>query len=64
MNGAPAPILVADHALRGVVVPKGSGTLEFRYAPASFAWGVRPCALALIAPLAWAALATRPLFKQ
>jgi len=59
LNGAPAPILVADHALRGVVVPKGSGTLEFRYAPASFAWGVRLCTLALIALLAWAAFAAR-----
>jgi len=57
LNGAPAPILVADHALRGVVVPKGSSTLEFHYAPASFAWGIRLCALALISLLVWAALA-------
>jgi hypothetical protein len=53
LNGRPAPILRANHALRGVVVPAGSGTLEFRYAPASFAWGLRLAVLAGIALLGW-----------
>ena len=53
LNGRPAPILRANHALRGVVVPAGSGTLEFRYAPASFAWGLRLAALGGIALLGW-----------
>ena len=39
-NGRRVPILRTNHAIRGVVVPAGSGTLEFRYAPASFAWGL------------------------
>ena len=41
LDGRPVPILQANHALRGVVVPAGTGTLEFRYQPASFAWGLR-----------------------
>jgi len=52
-NGAPAQILRTDHALRGVVVPPGSGTLVFRYAPASFTWGLRLCALAAAVWLVW-----------
>jgi hypothetical protein len=42
-----------------VVVPTGSGTLEFRYAPASFAWGLRLAALAAVALLAWLGIALR-----
>jgi len=53
LNGQPVPILRANHALRGVVVPAGSGTLEFRYAPASFVWGLRLAALGGIALLGW-----------
>ena len=53
LNGRRVPILRANHAIRGVVVPAGSGTLEFRYAPASFAWGLRLAALAGIALLGW-----------
>jgi hypothetical protein len=52
-NGRPVPILRANHALRGVVVPAGSGTLEFRYAPASFAWGLRLAGLGGVALLGW-----------
>jgi uncharacterized membrane protein YfhO len=52
-NGRQVPILVADHAVRGVVVPAGQGTLEFRYAPASFTWGLRLCGLALAILLLW-----------
>ena len=53
LNGRRVPILRANHAVRGVVVPAGSGTLEFRYAPASFAWGLRLAALGGIALLGW-----------
>jgi hypothetical protein len=52
-NGERVPILRTNHAIRGVVVPAGSGTLEFRYAPASFALGLRLAGLALMALLAW-----------
>lgn len=53
LNGRPVPILRANHAIRGVVVPAGSGTIEFQYAPASFAWGLRLAALGAIALLGW-----------
>jgi hypothetical protein len=53
LNGRPVPILRANHAVRGVVVPAGSGTLEFRYAPASFAWGLRLAAVGGVALLGW-----------
>ena len=53
LNSRPVPILRANHAVRGVVVPAGSGTLEFRYAPASFALGLKLAALGGIALLGW-----------
>jgi hypothetical protein len=48
LNGQPAPILIVNHALRGVVVPAGEATLEFRYRPASLAWGLRLAAFAAV----------------
>ena len=48
LDGHAAPILIVNHALRGVLVPKGGRTLEFRYEPASFRWGLAACALAII----------------
>ncbi|MFZ1936952.1 MAG: hypothetical protein WCB27_22645 [Thermoguttaceae bacterium] len=51
------PILQTDHALRGVIVPAGKGTIEFRYEPAGFAWGLRLCAMASLALTVWAAAA-------
>jgi hypothetical protein len=54
LNGQPAPILRANHALRGVVVPAGTGTLEFRYQPASLAWGLRLAGLGAALLLGWA----------
>ena len=59
LNGKRVPILRANHAIRGVVVPAGSGTLEFRYAPASFAWGLRLAGLAAVALLVWLGIALR-----
>lgn len=52
LDGQSVPILRANHAVRGVVVPAGAHSLEFRYEPASFAWGLRLAALALIIMLA------------
>ncbi len=52
-NGRPVPILRANHAFRGVVVPAGSGTLEFQYKPASFTWGLSLAALGGVALLGW-----------
>ena len=53
-KGKPVPILRTNHAIRGVVVPAGKGTLEFRYEPASLAWGWRLSGLALVVLLGWA----------
>jgi len=56
LNGKPVPILRTNHAIRGVVVPASNGTLEFRYAPASFAWGLRLAGMAAAILLGWLAL--------
>jgi hypothetical protein len=53
LDGRRVPILRTNHALRGVEVPAGKATLEFRYEPASFAWGVRLAAAALLATVGW-----------
>ena len=58
-NGQRVPILRTNHAIRGVVVPAGSGTLEFRYAPASFAWGLGLAGLAAAALVVWLGFALR-----
>jgi hypothetical protein len=47
LDGQPAPILCTNHAIRGVVVGADAQTLEFRYEPASVAWGNRLAALSL-----------------
>jgi hypothetical protein len=39
-NGKPVPVLRANYAVRGVVLPTGSGTLEFIYQPASWILGL------------------------
>jgi hypothetical protein len=59
LNGQRRPILRTNHAIRGVIVPAGAGVLEFRYAPASFTWGLRFAALAGATLLVWLGLALR-----
>jgi uncharacterized membrane protein YfhO len=59
LDGKPVPILRANHAVRGVVAPPGTAMLELRYEPASVAWGLRLCGLALVALLGWLAMAVR-----
>jgi hypothetical protein len=39
-NGKPVPVLRANYAIRGVVLPSGSGTLEFVYKPKSLILGL------------------------
>ena len=55
LDGKPVPILRANHAVRGVVVPAGSATLEFRYEPSSRVLGLRLCGLAAAVLIAWLA---------
>jgi uncharacterized membrane protein YfhO len=52
-NGRPVPVLRANYAVRGVVVPAGSGTLEFIYKPASFVLGLWLAGFALIVLSCW-----------
>jgi hypothetical protein len=53
LDGKRVRILRTNHAIRGVVVPAGTATLEFRYSPASFTWGLRLAALAGMVQAAW-----------
>jgi hypothetical protein len=53
-DGTPVPILRANHAIRGVVVPAGNGTLEMRYSPASLNWGLGLAGFATAILLTWA----------
>ena len=54
LNGRRTPILRVNHALRGVLVPAGEATLEFRYEPASFSWGLGLAALAALVLVGYA----------
>ena len=53
LNGERVPILRANHAVRGVRVPAGSGTVEFRYESASLALGIKLAILAAIILVTW-----------
>ena len=64
LNDKPVPILRANHAVRGVVVPAGSATMQFRYEPASFVWGLRFAGLAVVALLAWLVVLRRLVARQ
>ena len=52
-NGRPVQILRANYAIRGVVVPAGSGTLEFIYRPASLIFGLWLAGFAVIVLSCW-----------
>ena len=52
-DGRPVRILRINHAIRGVQVPKGKATLEFRYEPESSVWGLRFAGLSLLVSLSW-----------
>ncbi|MGD0650341.1 MAG: hypothetical protein ABSA97_04250 [Verrucomicrobiia bacterium] len=53
LNGQPVAILRANHAVRGVIVPAGAATLDFRYEPPSFALGLWLSGLAAMVLLGW-----------
>ena len=59
LNGSPAPILRANHVVRGVIVPPGNSTLEFRFAPESFAVGLSLAGLSIIILLVWLSVISR-----
>lgn len=56
VNGKPVALHCVNHVLRGVAVPKGSHTIEFRYIPTAFVMGVRLFFIAtavLVTMLVW-----------
>jgi uncharacterized membrane protein YfhO len=58
-DGEPVPILSVNHAVRGVVVPAGHSTIEFRYWPAGFDWGFRLAGTGLCILLVWVGMLAR-----
>ncbi|MGB8368973.1 MAG: hypothetical protein WCF71_06725 [Verrucomicrobiia bacterium] len=52
-NGKPVPVLRANYTIRGVMVPAGTGTLEFIYKPASLILGLWLAGLAVIVLAGW-----------
>ena len=59
-NGVRVEIIHVNHALQGVILPAQSGTLEFKYQPASLFLGLGLAGLATVAALAGVAIAFRP----
>jgi len=53
LNGRQVEVLRANHALRGVLVPAGRATLEFRYEPASLRRGALLSGLAIVIWIGW-----------
>jgi hypothetical protein len=64
LDGQNVPVLRANHAVRGVVVQQGTHSLEFRYQPASFTWGVCAAGLAALTLLMWTGFAWRTTRKK
>jgi uncharacterized membrane protein YfhO len=55
-NGKPMPVLRVNYAVRGVVVPAGSGTLEFVYKPMSLILGLWLAGFAAMVLTGWLAV--------
>jgi len=62
-NGKPVPVLRADYTVRGVVLPAGSGTLEFVYQPVSLKLGLWLAGFAGVGLLGWLAAIRMPRTK-
>lgn len=58
LNGEPADIFQANHALRGVIVPEGNSQLVFEYDPASFRLGINVFLGSMVVLLGWGIGAT------
>jgi len=56
VDGRPAPIVHANHAIRGVVLPPGSHTIVMSYFPTSLKVGIAVGITGLAGLLAWMAL--------
>ena len=64
VDGRPAPILVTDQAIRGVVLPAGPATIEFRYQSASVKLGFDLAGGAGLIVLGWLGVAAWGHSKQ
>jgi hypothetical protein len=64
LDGNAVPILIANHALRGVVVPSGAHRLVFHYEPASFTWGLRVAGVAMFIIVCWFVMVRVRLARQ
>jgi hypothetical protein len=60
LNNSAVPILRADHALRGVVVPAGKSKVEFTYRPVSLLRGIKLAGIGSLTALMWLAFLCRP----
>ncbi|MGH7972352.1 MAG: hypothetical protein ACREIC_26875, partial [Limisphaerales bacterium] len=64
LDGAAAPVLRTNHAIRGVVVPAGLHKIEWRYEPLSFRWGLILALGSAAVLLAWTGLLVRQQIHQ
>jgi hypothetical protein len=53
LKGQRVPVLRTNHAVRGVLVPAGNGTVEFRYEPESLALGIKLALVAAVILVGW-----------
>jgi hypothetical protein len=60
IDGMPADVFPADYAFRGVLVPAGNHTVEFRYEPVSLRMGLTLSTLVLLQGFGLGALALLP----
>ena len=61
VDGEDATMRLVDHALRGVVLPAGEHTVEFRFRPRALTAGAGVTAVSLLFLVAWAAASRRRL---
>jgi hypothetical protein len=59
VDGRATDVLRMNYLLRGVLVPPGKHTVEFRYEPASFTWGVRLFVVSAALLAGWGVLVLR-----
>lgn len=59
VNGRPAPIVRTNFLVRGVELSAGEHTVEFRFQPQSFTWGLRGTAVCGTLLAVWSAMAWR-----
>ena len=53
VNDRETPILRANHAFRGIVLPAGTSRIELAYRPASFPLALACCAVGAVVLIAW-----------